>query len=133
MELNQLAIVHLDLYAFSVSIEYLKNNLVKGKALIGEGGEKGVVAACSYESGKHSAMPVRTVLFLYPQTIEIFCECEDCKKYSQIVTEVIKGRMPYSRKHPLKNLCRLHRWVKNSKTISEIAANMPGIRFGKTN
>src|SRR6186713_1079952 len=97
MELNQRAIVHLDLDAFFVSVECLKNSSFKGKPLIVGGGERGVVAACSYEArkfGVHSAMPMRTALFLCPQATVISGDYEDYSKYSRMVTEVIRERVP---------------------------------------
>lgn len=97
MELNQRAIVHLDLDAFFVSVECLKNSSFKGKPLIVGGGERGVVAACSYEArtfGVHSAMPMRTALYLCPQATVISGDYEDYSKYSRMVTEVIRERVP---------------------------------------
>jgi DNA polymerase IV len=97
MELNQRAIVHLDLDAFFVSVECLKNSSFKGKPLIVGGGERGVVAACSYEArafGVHSAMPMRTALFLCPQATVISGDYEDYGKYSRMVTEVISEKVP---------------------------------------
>ncbi|MDQ3846277.1 MAG: DNA polymerase IV, partial [Bacteroidota bacterium] len=48
---HQRTISHLDLNSFFVSVEHLKNSKLKGKPLlIGGTGDRGVVAACSYEA-----------------------------------------------------------------------------------
>jgi DNA polymerase-4 len=97
MRLNERAIVHLDLDAFFVSVECLKNTAFKGKPLIVGGGERGVVAACSYEArafGVHSAMPMRTALYLCPHATVIKGDHEDYSRYSRQVTEVIAESVP---------------------------------------
>ncbi|HVB02912.1 MAG TPA: DNA polymerase IV [Chitinophagaceae bacterium] len=92
------AIAHLDLDAFFVSVECLKNASFKGKALlVGGGSDRGVVAACSYEArrfGVHSAMPMKIARRLCPQAIIISGDHEDYSKYSRLVTEVIAGHVP---------------------------------------
>jgi DNA polymerase-4 len=90
-------IVHLDLDAFFVSVEVLKNSQLRGKPLIVGGGDRGVVAACSYEARKygiHSAMPMRIARRLCPQAIVISGDHENYAKYSRLVTDVIAGRVP---------------------------------------
>ncbi len=90
-------IVHLDLDAFFVSVECLKNSQLKGKPLIVGGGQRGVVAACSYEArrfGVHSAMPMRQARFLCPQALVISGDHEDYSKYSRLVTSVIADAVP---------------------------------------
>src|SRR6478752_2031203 len=91
-------IAHLDLDSFFVSVEQLRNPKLKGKpVLIGGSGDRGVVAACSYEARKfgiHSAMPMRAALHLCRNAIVIKSDFEAYSKYSQLVTELIKDTAP---------------------------------------
>jgi DNA polymerase-4 len=55
-------IVHMDLDTFFVSCERLNHSEFNGIPLIIGGGDRGVVASCSYEArhfGVRSAMPIR--------------------------------------------------------------------------
>ena len=67
------AILHLDLDAFFVSVECLRNSSMKGKPLIiGGTSDRGVVSSCSYEArafGVHSAMPTKLAKRLCPDAI----------------------------------------------------------------
>ncbi len=91
-------IVHLDMDAFFVSVECLKDGRLKGKPLlVGGMGDRGVVAACSYEArhyGVHSAMPMKLARRLCPQAIIIGGDMESYSKYSQMVTEIISDKVP---------------------------------------
>src|SRR6266498_2187798 len=87
-------IAHLDLDAFFVSVEQLRNPKYIGKPiLIGGSKERGVVAACSYEARKfgiHSAMPMAVALRLCKNAIVVKSDFEAYSKYSSVVTEIIK-------------------------------------------
>jgi DNA polymerase IV len=91
-------IAHLDLDAFFVSVEQLRNPKYIGKPiLIGGSKERGVVAACSYEARKfgiHSAMPMAMALRLCKNAIVVKSDFEAYSKYSSIVTEIIKDSVP---------------------------------------
>jgi len=91
-------IAHFDLDAFFVSVECLKDSRLKGKPLIvGGSGDRGVVAACSYEArrfGIHSAMPVKLARRLCPEALVIRGDMESYSKYSRLVTDVIRDNVP---------------------------------------
>ena len=91
-------IAHLDLDAFFVSVEQLRNPKLIGKPLlIGGSNDRGVVAACSYEARKfgiHSAMPMRMALRLCKHAIIIKSDFEAYSKYSKLVTDVVRDSVP---------------------------------------
>lgn len=90
-------ILHLDLDAFFVSVECLKNSKFIGQPLIVGGGERGVVAACSYEArkfGVHSAMPIKRAKYLCPHAIIISGDYDEYSKFSSLITEVIREKVP---------------------------------------
>jgi DNA polymerase-4 len=91
-------IAHFDLDAFFVSVECLKNSRLKGKPLlVGGSGDRGVVAACSYEARKfgiHSAMPIKLARRLCPEAIIIRGDMESYSKYSRLVTEIMQDNVP---------------------------------------
>jgi DNA polymerase-4 len=91
-------IAHFDLDAFFVSVEILKNPQLKGKPLIvGGDGQRGIVAACSYEARKfgiQSAMPAMTAKKLCPQAIFIKGSYHDYSNYSRKVTQIIADSVP---------------------------------------
>ena len=91
------AIVHLDLDTFFVSCERLTNSKLEGIPLIIGGGDRGVVASCSYEArtfGVRSAMPIRMAMRLCPQAKIIKGDMELYSKLSFTVTQIIEERAP---------------------------------------
>jgi DNA polymerase-4 len=95
---NDRHIAHLDLDAFFVSVEQLRNPKLKGKPiLIGGSSDRGVVAACSYEARKfgiHSAMPMKAALRLCSHAVIVKSDFEAYSHYSKLVTEVVKDSVP---------------------------------------
>ena len=91
-------IFHVDMDAFFVSVECLKNSRLKGKPLlVGGAGDRGVVASCSYEARKfgiHSAMSMRLARRLCPEAIIIRGDMESYSKYSRLVTEIMQDNVP---------------------------------------
>ena len=91
-------IAHFDLDAFFVSVELLKNPSLKGKPLIvGGDGQRGIVAACSYEARKfgiQSAMPSLKAKRLCPHAIFIRGSHSEYSYYSRVVTQIIADRVP---------------------------------------
>ncbi|MEC8458197.1 MAG: DNA polymerase IV [Bacteroidota bacterium] len=92
------SILHMDLDTFFVSVERLMDSRLDNRPIIiGGTGDRGVVAACSYETrkfGVHSAMPVRMARELCPQAIIIRGNSANYSKYSNLVTDVIKEQVP---------------------------------------
>ena len=92
------AILHLDLDTFFVSVERLLHPELKNKPLLVGGlGDRGVVAACSYETrkfGVHSGMAMRVARHLCPQATVIKGDSGIYTKHSHVVTELIKNRVP---------------------------------------
>lgn len=90
-------IVHMDLDTFFVSCERLHNDRLKGIPVIIGGGDRGVVASCSYEAryyGVRSAMPIKHALRLCPEARVIKGDMEMYSKMSHTVTEIIEERAP---------------------------------------
>jgi DNA polymerase IV len=92
------SILHMDLDAFFVSVECLRDSRLKNRPLIiGGKSDRGVVAACSYETrrfGVHSAMPMRLALQLCPDAIVISGDAEAYSRFSGMVTEIIREKAP---------------------------------------
>ncbi len=92
------SILHLDLDAFFVSVERKQNSELENKPLIVGGmGDRGVVAACSYETrkfGVHSGMAMKVARQLCPQATVIKGNASTYTKHSHVVTEIIKSQVP---------------------------------------
>ena len=91
------AVVHMDLDTFFVSCERLENSALSGMPLIIGGGDRGVVASCSYEArkfGVRAAMPIKMAVRLCPQAKIIKGDMELYSKMSHLVTQVIEDKAP---------------------------------------
>jgi len=91
-------ILHLDLDTFFVSCERLIDSRLQNRPmLVGGTGDRGVVAACSYETrqfGVHSGMSMKIARRLCPEAVVIRGNSSTYTKYSHLVTEIIKERVP---------------------------------------
>lgn len=92
------SIVHFDLDAFFVHVEYLRNARLRGRPIaVGGHSDRGVIASCSYEArkfGVHSAMPTRLAKKLCPELVIIRGDMDSYSKYSNLVTEIIRSEVP---------------------------------------
>ncbi len=91
------AIVHMDMDTFFVSCERLHNDSLKNIPVIIGGGDRGVVASCSYEArffGVRSAMPLKMALRLCPEAKVIKGDMEKYSLLSRTVTEIIEEKAP---------------------------------------
>ena len=95
-------ILHLDLDTFFVSVERLMDGRLNGKPiLIGGKGDRGVVAACSYETrvfGVHSGMPMRQARKMCPEALVIRGNSGNYMKHSRAVTDIVREAVPVCEK-----------------------------------
>lgn len=96
--MKEKSILHLDLDTFFVSVERLINSELQYKlVLVGGLGDRGVVAACSYETrkfGVHSGMSMKVAKNLCPEATVIKGNASTYTKYSHMVTDIIKSEVP---------------------------------------
>nr|WP_294921814.1 DNA polymerase IV [uncultured Flavobacterium sp.] len=91
------SVVHIDMNTFFVSCERLTNSALNGIPLIIGGGERGVVASCSYEArrfGVRSAMPIHLAMKLCPQAKIMKGDMELYSRLSHDITEIIQEKAP---------------------------------------
>ena len=92
------SIVHFDLDAFFVNVEYLRNSHLRGKPIaVGGHSDRGVIASCSYEArqcGVHSAMPTSLAKRLCPELVIIRGDMDNYSRFSNLVTEIIRSEVP---------------------------------------
>jgi DNA polymerase-4 len=91
-------ILHIDLDTFYVSVERKIDSRLKNKPLlVGGTSDRGVVAACSYETrgyGVHSGMSMKLARQLCPEAIVIRGNAGTYSKHSDEVTEIVKEQTP---------------------------------------
>ena len=93
--------MHVDLDAFYASVEQLRRPELRGKPVIvggsGVPGERGVVAAASYEArpfGVRSAMPLSRARRLCPSAIFVPCDFKAYREASQAVFAILDHYSP---------------------------------------
>jgi len=98
MHASDRSIVHFDLDAFFVHVEYLRNSKLRGKPIaVGGHSDRGVIASCSYEArkfGVRSAMPTRLAKKLCPELLIIRGDMDSYARFSSLVTEIIRSEVP---------------------------------------
>lgn len=108
-------IVHIDLNAFFVRAEEIKNPSLEGKAVaIGHNGRAGVVSTCSYkarEFGVRSAMPMNKAVKLCPELIII---PGDYRFYSAL-------------SHEFKQFIRTYTKLVESASVDEVFADFTDV------
>lgn len=91
-------VAHFDLDSFFVSVEFIRDPSLRGKAVIVGGSmERGIVTTCSYEArkfGVHSAMPMKTAMRLCPQATVVKGTYSEYSRYSRWVTQIIASKAP---------------------------------------
>ncbi|MEN8817545.1 MAG: DNA polymerase IV [Nonlabens sp.] len=96
--MNDKHIMHLDLDTFYVSVERKIDSRLKARPLlVGGTSDRGVVAACSYETrgyGVHSGMSMKLARQLCPEAVVIRGNAGTYSKHSDEVTEIIKEQTP---------------------------------------
>lgn len=136
-------IVHIDQDAFFVSVEVLKNSELRGlPVIIGGSSDRGVVASCSYEARKygiHSAMPSKMAKQLCPHAIFIRGDMEEYSKYSHMVTDILRQKVPVLEKASIDEhyidmtgMDRFHGCLKYTQELKELVIKESGlpISFG---
>lgn len=92
------SILHIDMDAFYASVEQLDNPELRGKpVIVGGDGNRGVVAAASYEVrkfGVRSAMPTRQAMQLCPHAICVRPRFHRYQEASSIVSKVFHEFTP---------------------------------------
>ncbi|RKS56071.1 DNA polymerase-4 [Gillisia mitskevichiae] len=91
-------VLHLDLDTFYVSVERLIDTRLQHRPLlVGGTSDRGVVAACSYETrafGVHSGMSMKLAKQLCPEATIIRGDASTYTKYSKDVTDIIRTDVP---------------------------------------
>ncbi len=121
-------ILHLDLDTFFVSCERrLDSSLNNKPILVGGTGDRGVVAACSYETrgfGVRSGMSMKMARQMCPEAIIIKGDSSVYTKFSSEITEIIKEAVPLFEKTSVDefyvDLTGMDKFFGNYKFASEL-------------
>ncbi len=91
-------VLHLDLDTFYVSVERkIDSRLQNRPLLVGGTSDRGVVAACSYETrafGVHSGMSMKLARQLCPEATIIRGDASTYSRHSKDVTDIIRADVP---------------------------------------
>jgi len=125
------SIVHMDLDTFFVSCVRLQHPELEGIPLIVGGGDRGVVASCSYEArrfGVRSAMSTKMALRLCPEAKIVKGDMELFSRYFNTVTEIIEEKAPVVEKASFDehyvDITGMERFDGAYKWTSELAAKV---------
>jgi DNA polymerase IV len=98
MSMGHRSIVHFDLDAFYVNVEYLRDKNLRGRPIaVGGHSDRGVISSCSYEARKYgvrSAMSSRQAKRLCPELIIVQGDMERYSRFSNLVTDIIRHEVP---------------------------------------
>lgn len=99
------SVLHIDFDNFFVACERLADRRLQGIPLIiGGGGDRSVVASCSYEAreyGVRSAMPMAYARKLCPIAKVKACDMDLYSKHSSTLTEILQEKVPLLEKASL--------------------------------
>ncbi|QRR04179.1 DNA polymerase IV [Dyadobacter sandarakinus] len=125
-------ILHMDLDTFFVSVERKHNASLKDKpVLVGGTGDRGVVAACSYETrrfGVHSGMSMKMARVLCPEATVIRGDAGTYSQESKVISEIIQEAVPVFEKASIDefyaDLTGMDKFYSSYKMATELRAKI---------